>query len=167
MFSQTVEYALRAMTFLGPRFGASTTTEVIARATQVPAGYLAKVMRDLVVARLVSSQRGPNGGFVIARIPEQISVLDIVNAVDPVQRIHSCPAGNPFHVKLCSLHSRLDNAMAMIESELRKTTLAEIVADQGRGGHCDLLHPEAQWKGAGCSDPHNAPVVRLSVSQSS
>lgn len=139
MFSQTVEYALRAMTFLASRPVASTTTEVIARETQVPAGYLAKVMRDLVVAQLVTSQRGPNGGFVIAQSPERVTVLDIVNAVDPIQRIRSCPAGNPLHVKLCSLHSRLDNAMAMIETELRNTTLAEVVADQTRGGLCDHL----------------------------
>lgn len=148
MFSQTVEYALRAMTFLGSRSSASTTTEVIARQTQVPAGYLAKVMRDLVVAQLVTSQRGPNGGFVLARPPEQITVLDIVNAVDPIQRIRSCPAGNPFHIKLCSLHARLDAAMALIESELRKTSLAQVVEDQTRGGLCDHLRSDAQAKGS-------------------
>lgn len=148
MFSQTVEYALRAMTFLGSRPAASTTTEVIARETQVPAGYLAKVMRDLVVAQLVTSQRGPNGGFVLARPPEQITVLDIVNAVDPIQRIRSCPAGNPFHVKLCSLHARLDAAMAMIESELRRTSLAEVVADQTRGGLCEHLRADARPRGS-------------------
>jgi Rrf2 family protein len=148
MFSQTVEYALRAMTFLGSRSSASTTTEVIARQTQVPAGYLAKVMRDLVVAQLVTSQRGPNGGFVLARPPEQITVLDIVNAVDPIQRIRSCPAGNPFHVKLCSLHARLDAAMAMIESELRRSTLAEVVAEQSRGGLCEHLLGESPSTGS-------------------
>jgi Rrf2 family protein len=148
MFSQTVEYALRAMTFLGSRPGHATTTEVIARQTQVPAGYLAKVMRDLVVAQLVTSQRGPNGGFVLARSPDHITVLQIVNAVDPIQRIRSCPAGNPFHVKLCSLHSRLDNAMAMIEAELRATTLAQVVSDQSGGGLCEHLRPDAPAAGS-------------------
>lgn len=139
MFSQTVEYALRAMTFLGSRPGAPSTTELIASQTQVPAGYLAKVMRDLVVAQLVTSQRGPNGGFVLARPADRITVLDIVNAVDPIQRIRSCPAGNPFHVKLCSLHARLDNAMATIENELRAATLAQVVADQNGQGLCEHL----------------------------
>ena len=148
MFSQTVEYALRAMTFLGSRPTVATTTEVIARETQVPAGYLAKVMRDLVVAHLLTSQRGPNGGFAIARSSERITVLDIVNAVDPIQRIRSCPAGNPFHVKLCSLHSRLDAAMAMIENELSSTTLADVVADQTRGGLCENLRVTARPRGS-------------------
>ncbi len=148
MFSQTVEYALRAMTFLASRPSVSTTTEVIARETQVPAGYLAKVMRDLVVAQLVTSQRGPNGGFVIARSPERITVLDIVNAVDPIRRIRSCPAGNPMHVKLCSLHSRLDAAMAMIETELRSATLAQVVADQSRGGLCEHLRVDPHARGS-------------------
>jgi Rrf2 family protein len=139
MFSQTVEYALRAMTCLGARPGAPITTETIAQQTQVPAGYLAKVMRDLVVAGLVASQRGPNGGFVLARPAERITVLDIVNAVDPIERIRSCPAGNPGHEGLCSLHARLGSAMAMIEAELRGATLAQIVAEQRAGGACERL----------------------------
>ncbi len=139
MFSQTVEYALRAMTFLGSRPTESTTTEVIARQTQVPAGYLAKIMRDMVVARLVTSQRGPNGGFLLARPPQQITALEIVNAVDPFQRIHTCPAGNPRHTKLCSLHARLDKAMALIEAELGRVSLAEIVAEQSADDACNQL----------------------------
>ena len=148
MCSQTDEYALRAMTLLASRPAVSTTTEVIARETQVPAGYLAKVMRDLVVAQLVTSQRGPNGGFVIAKSAERITVLDIVNAVDPIRRIRSCPAGNPLHVKLCSLHSRLDAAMAMIETELRATTLAQVVADQIGGGLCEHLRTDRHARGS-------------------
>ncbi|MBX3404066.1 MAG: Rrf2 family transcriptional regulator [Phycisphaeraceae bacterium] len=139
MFSQTAEYALRAMTCLGSRTGAPSTTEAIAQQARIPAGYLAKVMRDLVVAHLVTSQRGPNGGFLLALPAERISVLDIVNAVDPVQRIRTCPAGNPQHLGLCSLHARLDEAMAIIEAALRATTLAQVVAEQRDERVCERL----------------------------
>lgn len=139
MFSHTVEYALRAMTCLGTRPGGPITTEAIAQQTQVPAGYLAKVMRDLVVAGLVVSQRGPNGGFVLALPAERITVLDIVYAVDPIERIRACPAGNPRHIGLCSLHARLESAMAQIETELRAATLAQIVAEQRAAGPSERL----------------------------
>ncbi len=134
MFSQTVEYALRAMVCLA-EYGDATcaSSEVIASKTQVPQGYLSKVMRDLVVARLVVSRRGPNGGFVLARAPDDISMLNVVNAVEPLLRIERCPLGDPSHVTLCPLHDRIDRALCAVEVEFRRTTLAEILR-AGLGG---------------------------------
>jgi Rrf2 family protein len=133
MLSQTVEYALRAMIHLASlEPGSAWTSETIAERTKVPKGYLSKIMRDLTVAGLVRSRRGPTGGFTLARPPAQISMLDVVNAVDPIRRIRECPLGNPAHVKLCPLHRRLDDAIAMIEREFGRTTLAEILESGGR-----------------------------------
>lgn len=134
MLSQTVEYALRAMIHLAAReSGVTLTAEALAERTRVPQGYLSKVMRDLVVAELVHSQRGPRGGFTLARPPADITMLEVVNAVDPIRRITRCPLGNPAHVKLCPLHKRLDDALAMIEREFAQTTLAEILETSTRG----------------------------------
>ncbi len=130
MISSTVEYALRAMvnlSALGPEMAANS--ETIAASTGVPQGYLSKILRDLVVAGLVVSQRGPNGGFSLARPPEQITMLDVVNAVDSIQRIQKCPLGNPEHVRLCPLHRRIDHALDLIERQFRGTTLAEIIEE--------------------------------------
>lgn len=145
MISQTIEYALRAMTHLAAlEAGVSVNSETIAARTKVPPGYLSKVLRDLVVSGLVHSQRGPNGGFALVARADQISMLDIINAVDPIQRIKRCPLGNPLHVELCPLHHRLDNALAMIEKEFGRTTLAEILASNNESGskssrHCQSL----------------------------
>lgn len=134
MFSSTTEYALRASVFLASLNGESASSERISEATKVPPGYISKVMRDLVVARLVESQRGPNGGFTLARDPAAITVLDVVNAVTPLQRIESCPLGNPTHLNLCPLHKRLDEAIASIQDAFRKTTLAEVSTPAKSGG---------------------------------
>lgn len=128
MLSQTIEYALRAMTHLAslpPE--TSINSETIAEKTRVPRNYLSKVMRDLVLAELVTSQRGPNGGFALSRAPEKITILDVVNAVDPITRITKCPLGNPAHLRLCPLHRRLDDALAMVEKEFARTTLSELL----------------------------------------
>lgn len=128
MISQTVEYALRAMVRLAELpAGQTLNSETLAMLTQAPPGYLSKVMRDLVVGGLVTSQRGPSGGFTLARPPGQITMLDVVNAVDEIPRIRECPLGNPAHVKLCPLHQRIDRALDLVEREFGATTLAEVV----------------------------------------
>ncbi len=127
MFSQTVEYALRAMMFLASRGGSPVTSECIATNTRVPAGYISKVMRDLVLGNLVASFRGPHGGFVLTAKPEAITMFDVVDAVDPFRRIHKCPIDNPNHTELCPLHRRLDDAMAEIERSFRAVTLAHML----------------------------------------
>ncbi len=108
MISQTAEYALRAIVYLANQGVARTTTE-IAKTTHVPAGYLAKVMQSLSRAGLVKSQRGLNGGFTLAHDPHELSILTVVNAVDPIRRFAECPLGIPSHRRrLCPLHHRLN-----------------------------------------------------------
>ena len=133
MISQTAEYALRAIVFLADRHQMPHTVERIAAATHVPLGYLSKVMQSLARARLVRSQRGLHGGFVLLGDPARLTVWDVVNAVDPVQRIRSCPLGLKAHgVHLCPLHKRLDDAYAGVERAFRDSTVAELLAEPSR-----------------------------------
>lgn len=138
MFSQTAEYALRAMSVLAAHSPSSMTTEQIAGATLVPSAYLSKVLQALRKAGIVRSQRGIGGGVSLVQDPQEITILEIVNAVDPIRRITECPIGLAAHgVKLCPMHSRLDSALAMVEDVFRETTLGELLAEQsGRGRAC-------------------------------
>jgi Rrf2 family protein len=131
MFSQTVEYALRAAVFLAARPGEPATTEEVADRTQVPAAYLAKILQGLVRAGLVKSQRGVGGGVTLARDPADVTILQVVNAVEPIKRIETCPLGLPTHgTRLCPLHARVDAALAMVESAFGGTTLAEVLGEK-------------------------------------
>jgi len=130
MISQTAEYALRAVAALASNPAESLPTQRLAELTKVPAGYLSKVLQALGRAGLVRSTRGLGGGFVLTRRPEELSVYDVVQAVDPVQRIRTCPLGLKAHgVRLCPLHRRLDDAMKMVEDAFRQSNLAEILAE--------------------------------------
>lgn len=130
MISQTAEYALRAVVWLAGNPEATFGTPQIARATQVPAGYLSKTLQALARAGLVESNPGRGGGFRLARPPADISVLDVVNVVDPVQRIRTCPLKLKSHRRqLCPLHRRLDAAAAAVEKAFAETTIAEVVGD--------------------------------------
>ncbi len=128
MFSQTVEYALRAVVQLASAAPEAQTTEQIARATKVPQAYLSKVLQSLVQAGIVRSQRGIGGGMALAKPPAELTILEVVNAVDPIRRIRTCPLELAAHgVNLCPLHRRVDNALAMVEDAFRSTTLQEIL----------------------------------------
>lgn len=124
MITQTAEYALRAVVFLADQ-EMPQTTSVIAEHTQVPAGYLAKVMQGLSKAGLVHSQRGLHGGFILLIPASQLTVLEVVNAVEPIRRYHECPLG--LHGKnLCPLHRKLDDAAKSIEELFGETTIADL-----------------------------------------
>jgi len=140
MISQTVEYALRAAVMLASEPQTPRTSHQIAEQTLVPRGYLAKVLQHLSRAGLVHAQRGLHGGFTLARDPEVVTILEVVNAVEPVQRIRTCPLGLEAHRdELCPLHRRLDEALASIEDAFDNTTLAEIVGDPSKSKPlCDV-----------------------------
>lgn len=128
--SQTAEYALRAIVWLARDPDTPHGTARIARATHVPAGYLARVLQALARAGLVASNPGRTGGFRLLRPPRDISVLDVVNAVDPIQRIARCPLGLKRHRGgLCALHRRLDAATAMLQRAYAEMSIAEILAE--------------------------------------
>jgi Rrf2 family protein len=133
MFAQTVEYALRAVVYLADQAPSPRTTDQIAAATRVPEAYLSKVLQELCHARLLHSKRGRGGGMVLAKAPAELTILEVVNAVEPLGRIRECPLGLVAHgVHLCPLHRRLDDALATVEAAFRQTTLAEILAEPSR-----------------------------------
>jgi Rrf2 family transcriptional regulator, nitric oxide-sensitive transcriptional repressor len=132
MISQTVEYALRAIVTIAQHDGQPCTAQQISKITQVPAPYLSKLMQGLVRAGLASSQRGLHGGFALAKGPGELTIWEVVDAVEPFQRIHECPLGIKSHGgTLCPLHRRLDRAMAMVEEQFRGTSIADILAEPG------------------------------------
>jgi Rrf2 family protein len=132
ILSQTAEYALRAVVCLAAE-NSSLTVPQIAGRTGVPAGYLSKVLQSLARAGLIQSQRGMGGGFRLAHAANEITIFDVVNAVDTVPRIRECPLGIAEHEKLCPLHERLDTAMAAVEDAFRATVIGELVkTDSGK-----------------------------------
>jgi Rrf2 family nitric oxide-sensitive transcriptional repressor len=131
MISQTAEYALRAVVLLGSQNARPITTQELARASLVPAGYLSKVLQSLGRSGLVEARRGLGGGYVLTRPLDQLTVYDVVQAVDPLKRIRQCPLRLSAHAgRLCSLHQRLDDAAAMLEAYFKETTIAALLSDR-------------------------------------
>jgi len=128
LISRTSEYALRAIIWLVQEPALSQTTRQIATGTRTPPDYVSKVLQLLAKAGLVRSQRGLGGGFRLVGEPTQITVLDVINAVDPLERIHTCPLGLKAHGKnLCPLHCGLNDAALQMEATFAKTKLADLL----------------------------------------
>ena len=131
MLSKTAEYALRAVMFLAEQDKAcdkrSSSADEIARGTQVPRRYLNRVLQDLVSAQLAESRCGPRGGYELGMPANEITILDVVNAVTPLQRITSCPLGLKSHTSLCPLHAELDRTYAAMEVSLAGVTIQQLL----------------------------------------
>ncbi len=128
MLSQTAEYALRAMVTLANSEGGARTAQEIAAESHVPLDYLAKILHSLAKAGLVTAQRGRGGGFQPVARASELTVLEVVSAVDPLKRIKTCPLGIQSHGEnLCPLHRKLDDALKTVEEAFGSTTIRSLV----------------------------------------
>ncbi|MFK7884824.1 MAG: Rrf2 family transcriptional regulator [Phycisphaerales bacterium] len=130
MLSQTTEYALRAMSCLAYDPDRLTSTVELAEVTKVPSNYLAKVLQSLAQADLIVGRRGVGGGYKLNRPSEEITLLEVMNAITKVERITVCPLGLENHgSQLCPLHRRMDQAAKSMIDHFGGVTLKDIVSE--------------------------------------
>lgn len=132
--SQTSEYALRALAQLAVvEDGKPMRAADLAAQTHVPSAYVSKVMRKLVVAGLVSGTKGHHGGFKLARAPEQIRFIEVIQAVDPLPAAEPCAFGwgacNA--AAPCLLHPAFTGLNSRVRQWAEQTTLAAAVGSRG------------------------------------
>jgi len=138
MFSTKAEYGVRVMVDLARRGGAEPValTE-IAEAEGLPLAYLEHLVARLRRAGLVESRRGAHGGYLLAREPAQITMAEVVEALEgriaPIECISSSPDGtircvresDPAHI--CTTKVLWTRVRAAIVKTLQETTLAELI----------------------------------------
>ena len=130
MLSQTTEYALRAMSCLAYSPDELVSTAQLAEVTLVPMNYLAKVLQLLAKAGLITGRRGVGGGYRLKRPSTEISMMDVINAIDPIERITACPLHLDNHTgKLCPLHARLDTAAKTIIDQFEGISLHSMLSE--------------------------------------
>src|SRR5690606_17155548 len=93
LLSEAAEYGLRAVVWLAQRPGGYWKVREIAKGTRAAPGYLVKVLQGLARAGILSAQRGSQGGFRLERDPAGLTALEVINAIDPIERIRACPLG--------------------------------------------------------------------------
>ena len=128
MISQTAEYALRAIVCLAQNPEKPQTTVEIAKVTKVPEHYLSKVLHALTKGEIIRSQRGLHGGYILSHAVDQLPLLDIINAVDPIKQIVSCPLKLSTHgTHLCALHKKINHSIKLMEDVFKNSTVQTIL----------------------------------------
>lgn len=129
VLSRSVEYAVRAAIFLaGQKPGTLVMAKEIADKTGIPGHFLAKLLQKMARRGLLRSNKGPTGGFALARAAGQVTLIEIMRALDEADNILRCPMGEkPCQPALgCAMHESWQIARAPIVNFLENTNLAEI-----------------------------------------
>jgi Rrf2 family iron-sulfur cluster assembly transcriptional regulator len=130
MYSPTCQYALRALTHLAGREGQGPVlARDIAEAEEIPRQFLSKILHGLRIKGLVRSQRGPGGGYALTRPATEITVADVVLAIDGEQNLAKrCILGlDQCHDDtVCALHSQWSEFRERFEATISSLTLREM-----------------------------------------
>ena len=127
--TRQADYAVRAVLYLA-RMGDGTRapTSRIAQEQQIPPSFLAKIISQLSVAGMVQTSRGARGGVALAREPEKITLLDVVEAIDGPILLNEC-VGDPSTCVFgddCPVHSVWCEAQAQLVRHLAGTSFASM-----------------------------------------
>jgi len=132
--SKKADYALIAMKHLavrGDRGPASSSAREIAELYDIPIELMAKVLQRLVRRGLLASQQGTRGGYLLARQPTQISVADVIQAIDGPVTVTACSTdeGQCEQFSKCNVRDPLWRVRERILTALGECTIAELAAD--------------------------------------
>jgi Rrf2 family transcriptional regulator, iron-sulfur cluster assembly transcription factor len=131
VLSSTSDYALRAVLFLARgKGGRALRADEIADATAAPRNYLAKTLNALAKAGIVTSARGPQGGFSLACDPASLTLARVIDCFDEPRPHRRCLLGtgpcDPAHP--CAAHSRWTAITDARRTPLANTTIADLLS---------------------------------------
>ena len=151
-YSAGVEYGIHCLIFLVGDRGESREASVrdLAELQGVPLDYLAKIFTKLAKSTLVVATEGVRGGFKLARPADEISLLDIVNAIDGQKMIFDCKeirgrcalfegAAPDWALEgHCSVHAAMLTAQKRMEEALAQQTILDLARKVGRKSPSDF-----------------------------
>jgi len=129
--SAKADYAVRAVVELAAAGEGPVKAERIAQAQEIPLKFLENIMTDLRHAGIVRSQRGVEGGFWLARAADEISVADVIRAVDgPLANVRGV---RPERVEYHGTAERLRDVWVAVRASLRNVLETVTLADLAHG----------------------------------
>jgi Rrf2 family iron-sulfur cluster assembly transcriptional regulator len=135
MLSNSCRYGIRAVIYLAnqPKTAGKTGIKKISTDLDLPMPFLAKILQQLAKQKILSSSKGPHGGFSLLRDPKKITLLDIVTSIDGpdifthcVMHNDSCESINKTKHK-CPLHDDYDRIRKIMINVFSKKTIFDLV----------------------------------------
>lgn len=129
--TREADYALRIVVMLASE-GRQLDAKFISEGNGVPYRFTLKILRKIVQADLVKSFRGVNGGYVLNRKPESITLKDIIETIDGRIAINKCleEPGSCTNNGACKVQKKLYGVQKTIAAELDKITIADVLAEK-------------------------------------
>ena len=131
-FTKRADYGLMAIHFIAAHGEeGAVSAKRIAEEFNIPSERLAKILQRLAKKKLIESHNGPKGGYVLVRAPRDITVGQVVRALEGPVRIVSCMAADDDcpQFSRCNLRGPVQKIQASISHVLDSMTLAELTAD--------------------------------------
>jgi Rrf2 family protein len=146
--SAKADYAVRAAIELARDPDSMTKGDGIARAQEIPVKFLENILSELRVAGLVTSRRGADGGYKLARPPEEITVADVIRAVEgPLAHVRG---ERPEDVAYAGNAESLQRVWIAVRANLRAivehVTLADLASGQLPGDIDAIARDPASWE---------------------
>jgi Rrf2 family protein len=133
-FTKRADYGLMAIHFIASHGeDGAVSAKRIAEEFKIPAERLAKILQRLAKKKLITSHNGPKGGYVLTRAADEVTVGEVVRALEGPVRIVSCMAVDDDcpQFERCNLRRPVQKIQASISSMLDTMTLAELAAEPG------------------------------------
>jgi Rrf2 family transcriptional regulator, iron-sulfur cluster assembly transcription factor len=127
------EYGVLGLMNLARRSpGQMVLLDEVSRTERIPKSFLAKIFQDLVKAGLVRSIRGAHGGFALVKDPAEISVLEVIEAIEGKIIFQRCRQLKPDceHTEGCALCGLFEQAQDGVKDVLVRTTLVDLIRQQ-------------------------------------
>src|ERR1700758_1342001 len=129
--TRAADYAVRVMIHLASLPPGSTVRQSeLTKATDVSGHFLSKVLQQLVRGRLIRSQRGAGGGYVLAASADRVSLLEVLEAVEGPVRLNQCLEEGPSCERKawCPAHAVWAEAQAAVTTVLGSASMAALAA---------------------------------------
>lgn len=131
IYSRSAEYAIRAFVYLAQANGGKfVMAKQIAADTDIPGHFLAKILQQLARKGFLKSSKGPTGGFSLRRNADEVSLFDVVDAVDGSSEYSRCIGGlsECSDQSPCGLHDSWKKLRSDIVKYLEETSIADVAA---------------------------------------
>ncbi|MDQ1332459.1 MAG: Rrf2 family transcriptional regulator, iron-sulfur cluster assembly transcription factor [Bacteroidota bacterium] len=141
MFSNSCKYGLRAVIYIAsqPKAVGKTGIKQISKDLYLPTPFLAKILQQLAKQKILSSTKGPHGGFSLMKDPKKITLLDIVKIIDGDEIFTNCIVHNSTcknvdkHKETCPLHDDYEKIRTDLVKMFAGTTIDDLVAKPDKG----------------------------------
>ena len=129
--TRQADYAIRAVLYLAQiKDGSRTATSIVAKEQHIPPSFLAKIVTQLSLAGVLHTSRGAHGGVMLAREPKDISLLDVIQAIDGPLQLSECVEDGGFCTfeRNCPIRSIWSHLQEELAVHLQKTDFAQLAA---------------------------------------